>query len=93
MDNKLMLSSHTLIALPENPAALNAQHLDRGFGELGYADGRSEEFQRAHGYWRHNSGARLVPYEAHPNEPAIRTEADIYRWMGLPYVPPHLRNC
>ena len=36
--------------------------------------------------------AQLVPYETNPDEMPPRTEADVFRLIGLPYLPPHLRN-
>ena len=35
---------------------------------------------------------RLVPYETHPGAGVVRNEEDVMRLIGLPWVPPHLRN-
>ena len=35
---------------------------------------------------------RMVPYETDPAAPPPRTEADVLRLIGLPVLPPHLRN-
>ena len=35
---------------------------------------------------------RMVPYETDPTAPPPRTEEDVLRLIGLPMLPPHLRN-
>ena len=35
---------------------------------------------------------KLVPYETHPSAGPVRCEADVFRLLGLPYLPPHLRD-
>ena len=36
--------------------------------------------------------AQLVPYETNPDDPPVLTEEDVFKLIGLPYLPPHLRN-
>ena len=38
------------------------------------------------------SEARLVPAETHPDAPLPRTEEDVLRLLGIPWLPPHLRD-
>ncbi|CAH0367537.1 unnamed protein product [Pelagomonas calceolata] len=38
------------------------------------------------------SSPRLVPQETHPGTPVPRTEEDVLRLLGVPWLPPHLRD-
>jgi hypothetical protein len=33
-----------------------------------------------------------VPQETHPGTPVPRTEEDVLRLLGVPWLPPHLRD-
>lgn len=35
---------------------------------------------------------KLVPQETHPGTPVPRTEEDVLRLLGVPWLPPHLRD-
>lgn len=35
---------------------------------------------------------RLVPLETHPGTPYPRSEEDVLRLLGVPWLPPHLRD-
>ena len=38
------------------------------------------------------SDAKLIPLETHPGTPWPRTEEDVLRLLGVPWLPPHLRD-
>ena len=38
------------------------------------------------------SQPKLVPQETHPGTPVPRTEEDVLRLLGVPWLPPHLRD-
>ena len=35
---------------------------------------------------------KLIPFETHPGAPPPRTEEDVLRLLGIPWLPPHLRD-
>ena len=36
--------------------------------------------------------ARIIPVETHPGTPRPETEEDVLRLLGIPWLPPHLRD-
>ena len=41
---------------------------------------------------RDGTDAKLIPLETHPGTPWPRTEEDVLRLLGVPWLPPHLRD-
>ena len=40
----------------------------------------------------HGASCQLVPYETHPAAGPVNTEEDVLRLLGIPWLPPGLRN-